>query len=126
MTGVQTCALPIYGQAAHDMFLMKPVDLDALLDAIADQLHIRWTGDAPLTPAPAPDEFDLPVLPEDALPILADIERKAIIGHVRGIESSIRALEEAVPDARPLVARMLAHLDRFDLKGLIKIIRAVK
>lgn len=114
------------GQAAHDMFLMKPVDLDALLDAIADQLHIRWTGDAPLPPAPAPDEFDLPILPEDALPILADIEQKAIIGHVRGIESSIRALEEAVPDAQPLAARMLAHLDRFDLKGLIKIIRAVK
>ena len=68
----------------------------------------------------------MPDLPEDALPILADIEQKAIIGHVRGIESSIRALEQAVPQAQPLAARMLAHLDRFDLKGLIKIIRAVK
>ncbi|OHC95762.1 MAG: hybrid sensor histidine kinase/response regulator [Sphingomonadales bacterium RIFCSPLOWO2_12_FULL_63_15] len=114
------------GRAAHDMFLMKPVDLDALLDAIADQLHIRWTGDAPPPETPAPDDFLLPDLPEDALPILADIEQKAIIGHVRGIESSIRALEQAVPQAQPLAARMLAHLDRFDLKGLIKIIRAVK
>lgn len=114
------------GRAAHDMFLMKPVDLDALLDAIADQLRIRWTGDAlPLPPSMIEDEA-MPPLPEEAAPILADIEQKAIIGHVRGIESSIRALEETVPDAAPLTRRLLVHLDRFDLKGLIRTIRAAR
>jgi signal transduction histidine kinase/DNA-binding NarL/FixJ family response regulator/purine-cytosine permease-like protein len=114
------------GRAAHDMFLMKPVDLDALLDAIADQLRIRWTGDMPAQSAPAHEDDDFQPLPEAALPLLADIEQKATIGHVRGVEASIRALEEAAPDARQLVARLLAHLDRFDLKGLIKTIRAAR
>ncbi|OAN54351.1 hybrid sensor histidine kinase/response regulator [Sphingobium sp. TCM1] len=112
------------GQAAHDMFLMKPVDLDALLDAIADQLHIRWTGDAP--PLPTEADAAMPPLPEEAAPILADIEQKAIIGHVRGIEASIRALEETVPDAQPLTRTLLLHLDRFDLKALIRTIRAAQ
>lgn len=114
------------GRAAHDMFLMKPVDLDALLDAIADQLHIRWTGDMQSMPPPVDEDGPMPALPEEAAPILADIEQKAIIGHVRGIEASIRALEEMAPDAKPLVARLLAHLDRFDLKGLIRTIRAAR
>ncbi|WP_298398028.1 ATP-binding protein [Sphingobium sp.] len=114
------------GRAAHDMFLMKPVDLDALLDAIADQLHIRWTGDAPPTPPVTSEDDVLTPLPEEAVPILADIEQKAIIGHVRGIEASIRALEQAVPTAQPLARRLLAHLDRFDLKGLIRTIRAAR
>ena len=114
------------GRAAHDMFLMKPVDLDALLDAIADQLRIRWTGDIPAPPAIMAEDDAVPPLPDLAAPILADIEQKAIIGHVRGIEASIRALEAQVPDAAPLTRRLLAHLDRFDLKGLIKSIRAVR
>jgi len=114
------------GRAAHDMFLMKPVDLDALLDAIADQLRIRWTGDALPAPPPSIEDEALPPLPQEAASILADIEQKAIIGHVRGIEASIRALEEAVPDAALLTRRLLAHLDRFDLKGLIRTIRAAR
>ncbi|MBH1999868.1 MAG: response regulator [Sphingomonadaceae bacterium] len=113
------------GHAAHDMFLMKPVDLDALLDVIADQLHIHWTGDTPAIAVYPDEDMALPNLPDEAGPILADIEQKAIIGHVRGIESSISALKN-IDGAQPLVARLLVYLDRFDLKGLIRIIRAAR
>lgn len=114
------------GRAAHDLFLMKPVDLDALLDSIADLLRIRWTGDSQSTLPISQENDAVPPLPDAAAPILADIEQKAIIGHVRGIEASIRELETQVPNAAPLARRLLAHLDRFDLKGLIKSIRAVR
>ena len=115
------------GYAAHDRFLMKPVDLDALLEVFADQLDIRWTGE-PAEPESAEPDTALPrvALPAGALPILAEIEQKAVIGHVRGIEASIRSLEEAVPAAAPLAAALLGYLDRFDLKGLIAAARAAR
>ncbi len=113
------------GRAAHDQFLLKPIQLDALLDAIADHLDIRWTGEGASQEKVA-DEAPSLSLPEEATPFLADIERKAVIGHVRGIEASVRALESAVPAAGPLATRLLAYLDRFDLKGLINAIRAAR
>lgn len=112
------------GQAPHDRFLMKPVDLDALLDVLADQLQIRWASDTPDPPVPAMlAGAPLPQLPPETQPILAEIERKAVIGHVRGIEASIRLLESTVPEAAPLAAILHAYLDRFDLKGLINAVR---
>lgn len=113
------------GYASHDRFLMKPVDLDALLDVLAEQLDIRWTANASESPAKPPASGAPPlVLPAAARSILADIEQNALIGHVRGIEASIRSLEETVPEAAPLAAALLSYLDRFDLKGLIGTIRA--
>jgi hypothetical protein len=113
------------GHASHDRFLMKPVDLDALLDLLADQLDICWSGGTVEPPASPPGlDVPLPQLPAAAGPILADIEQKAVIGHVSGIEASIRQLESDVPEAKRLVAVLHAYLDRFDLKGLIAAIRA--
>ncbi|MEZ0496929.1 ATP-binding protein [Sphingomonas sp. IW22] len=114
------------GYASHDRFLMKPVDLDALLDTLADQLDIRWTGEPAAPREPAAQTAPRIKLPAAALPILADIEQKAVIGHVRGIEASVRALETAAPVAAPLARTLLTYLDRFDLKGLIAAIRAAR
>lgn len=113
------------GDAHHDMFLKKPVELDAILDVIAEQLSIRWVGRSRETDnrAPVPE---MPVLGPDALPYLADIEQKAIIGHVRGIETGIRELEHAVPDAKPLTELLLKQLDNFDIQMLLKTVRSAQ
>ncbi|WP_342803825.1 hybrid sensor histidine kinase/response regulator [Novosphingobium album (ex Liu et al. 2023)] len=112
------------GHANHDMFLKKPVELDAMLDVVAEQLSIRWVGENPEAAMPQRDQAELPPLPASAAPFLAEIEQKAIIGHVRGMEAGIRALEDAVPEAAPLVARLLDQLDRFDIQMLLKTVRA--
>jgi signal transduction histidine kinase/CheY-like chemotaxis protein len=113
------------GYASHDRFIMKPVDLDAVLDVLVDQLDIRWIADVANSVVPSPPAAPaVPVLPDAARAILTEIEQKALIGHVRGVEASIRTLEETAPDAAPLAAILLAYLDRFDLKGLIAAIKA--
>jgi CheY-like chemotaxis protein len=112
------------GQASHDMFLKKPVELDAMLDVVAEQLSIHWIGEkteASRTPIPG-----LAPLPPAAAALITEIEQKAVIGHVRGIEAAIRALETALPEAAPLAAQLLEHLDRFDLQLLLKTVRAHK
>ncbi|RVT40740.1 ATP-binding protein [Sphingobium algorifonticola] len=113
------------GAAAHDMFLMKPVELTALLDTVAMQLDLRWIGDAQSPPETAVDAYSatLPDLPPAAMPYLARIAHHVRIGHVRGIEGEIRALEAAVPEAHRLASHLLACLDRFDLNGLAAAIR---
>jgi CheY-like chemotaxis protein len=114
------------GISSHDMFLMKPVSLDALLDVVADQLQLHWDGteDERATHAAMAQPYAFAILPETAAPYLAEIEQKALIGHVRGMESKIRELQSVVPEAEPLAAHLLACLDRFDLKGLTAAIKA--
>ncbi|WP_246027421.1 ATP-binding response regulator [Novosphingobium umbonatum] len=110
------------GFVAHDQFLIKPVDLDALIDVVGNQLELQWQGataeeEAPVSP-------NTTRLPAAALPFLSDIENDVRIGHVRGIERSIRALEQAVPETKPLATSLLGCLDRFDLSGLATQVRA--
>jgi signal transduction histidine kinase/ActR/RegA family two-component response regulator len=112
------------GQAKHDMFLKKPVELDAMLDMVAEQLSIRWISEpSDVLPRPlAPTEA--PRLGPEAEPFLAEIESKALIGHVRGIEAGIRALEAAFPTFDDLIAQLLDQLDRFALQDLLRTIRS--
>jgi len=113
------------GFIAHDQFLIKPVDLDALIDVVGGLLGLHWHG-AVEQPAPEVVEQAQDALPEAAYPFLADIENDIRIGHVRGVERSIRALEQAVPQAAPLIPRLLGYLDRFDLNGLSAAIREAR
>jgi len=113
------------GFIAHDQFLIKPVHLDTLVDAVGSLLGLHWKGNVGQA-APTPVEQAQDTLPPTALTFLADIENDLRIGHVRGIERSIRALEQAVPQAAPLIARLLGYLDRFDLTGLSTAIREAR
>lgn len=106
------------GQVAdHDAFLLKPVELGSLLDAIGRQLDLSWNY-----PQPAAEEVDA----EAASTSVSEIAREHAerlktlvrIGHVRALEGEIRALEQADPAAGPLVAKLYACLDRFDLAAM--------
>lgn len=114
------------GKGLHDWFLKKPVELDALLDTIATQLNIRWKDEDRSTDLPPPTATAEVKLDAAALSLLREIENKAVIGHVRGIEAGIRQLEEAFPDAAPLVQQLLDHLDNFDIQALLKTVRSYR
>lgn len=47
-----------------------------------------------------------------------------MIGHVRGIETGIRELEKAIPEASSLVSQLLDQLDSFDIQALLKTVRS--
>lgn len=109
---------PDTGARDHDLFLVKPIEFGALVDAIGARLKLEWIyeGDAPAEVGGSPA---LP-LSEAAREHVEKLRELLRIGHVRGMEAEIRKLEAAQPDARELVEALYNCLDRFDLSGLAK------
>jgi len=109
----------------HDAFLTKPVDLDALLDAVARQLDLDWILADPNSDAPEQREPIVPPrprrgLPAAAMPYVEDIRRFMKLGHVRAIESVLNSLEADVPDSSALVIELRRMLHGFDLRALAR------
>jgi CheY-like chemotaxis protein len=102
--------------AGHDGFVPKPVQFDALLDAIATQLGLSWqfqsvgsTADAGL-PLPG---LAAPAHRIDRLRYLGQI------GHVRGIEVELDALATEFPASAPLVEQLRCHVRSLDLNAYL-------
>ncbi len=115
------------GNAANNMFLLKPFEFNMLLDVISAQLHLQWTGpDAPDAAQPeARAARQHPQrLPPQARPYFAEIERLVRIGHIRGIEAQIEAIATSHPEAIQVVEEMRICLDSFDLNALAAISKA--
>jgi signal transduction histidine kinase/ActR/RegA family two-component response regulator len=100
------------GRAAHDGFVLKPFDLDVLLDAIAAQLDLRWADPVAAAVAPVP-----PIDLAGAAPHLAELRRLGQAGHVRGLEMQLQKLADDVPASLPLVVELRDQLRRYDLKS---------
>jgi signal transduction histidine kinase/CheY-like chemotaxis protein len=108
------------GGAAHDGFVTKPVELEALLDTIAGQLGLDWLPDAG-----APADCAIPAA--DLAPAaarIAELHRLGQAGHIRGIETALDALAEELPAARPLVEQLRARVRGFDLAGFLRLLDA--
>lgn len=110
------------GQAAdHDAFLLKPVELGTLLDAIGRQLDLTWTypksAAAPAVNG-ATSAANASGLSEIAREHAERLKTLVRIGHVRALEGEIRSLEQADPATGPLVAKLYVCLDRFDLAAM--------
>jgi CheY-like chemotaxis protein/anti-sigma regulatory factor (Ser/Thr protein kinase) len=117
--------LPGSEEALHDGFLMKPVDLELLLEALQSQLHLGWTygGDVPV------GEGRVEVAQELLGRIgrhLEDLWQLGQIGHVRGIQARLREFESAEPSASSLARSLRGMVDRFDMKGYMTAIRELR
>ncbi len=104
------------GAAAHDGFVLKPVALDLLLDAIAAQLGLAWhaAGD----PAPAAPALDL----AGAEAAVAELRRLGQLGDIRRIEARLAAFARDVPASGPLIERLREPVRAFDLKAFLKLL----
>ncbi len=115
--------------AAHDRFLVKPVDIDTLVDTVGDLLDLTWTfaaGTVEVEVAVNAPVDDPPAdLPADAHIHIERLRERVQIGHVRGIEAEIRALEATVGGNHALVVKLYGCLDRFDLSGLARLLEKV-
>jgi len=111
--------------AAHDRFLVKPVDIDTLAETIGDLLGLTWTFASAAAPEATPvdagavQQFDLP---DAAMVHLDRLRERVRIGHVRGIEAEIRAIEAIAGKDCALVPKLYDCLDRFDLSGLARML----
>jgi signal transduction histidine kinase/DNA-binding NarL/FixJ family response regulator len=107
------------GQAAdHDAFLLKPVELGGLIDAIGRQLGLAWVY--PQVASAVNRPADAAAISDAAREHAERLKSLVRIGHVRALEGEIRALEQADSAAAPLVAKLYACLDRFDLAAMGK------
>jgi signal transduction histidine kinase/CheY-like chemotaxis protein len=114
------------GRGLHDAFLTKPVDLDALLDAVARQLGLDWIlaeepgqGGPPAVPQPVAPSTGLPA---SAMTYVDDIQRYIKLGHVRAIESVLNTLDAEVPESAALVTELRRLLHAFDLRALARVL----
>jgi signal transduction histidine kinase/DNA-binding NarL/FixJ family response regulator len=108
----------------HDLFLVKPIEISALVNALGEQMELSWVYETSSEAGPEGSDASAvqPAfsLPEAARGPVERLRERLKIGHVRGIEAEILALEAAAPDAGPLVARLYASLDRFDLAAMAR------
>lgn len=112
---------PDFETPAHDRFLVKPVEFETLADTIGELLGLVWEWDEPEA-EPAPARLSQPVFNEDALPHVTRLQEYLRIGYARGIESEIKALEQADPGSDALVRRLYDCLDRYDLAAMARLL----
>ena len=110
----------VAGPPAHDLFLVKPIEIGALVDALGEQLGLAWVYEVPEETSSAETHEPAFSLPDAARGPVERLRGMLKIGHVRGVEAEIRALEAAAPDARALIDALYASLDRFDLAAMTR------
>ena len=107
----------VVGTGDHDGFVLKPVDQQLLFGMLGRQLGLIWIYEGSV-----PDVAPAAALPDAARAHLTELARLARTGHVRGLSAALVALAEAVPAAGPLVVRLTAALDAFDLAAFQKLL----
>jgi signal transduction histidine kinase/CheY-like chemotaxis protein len=105
----------------HDLFLVKPIEFNALLEALGGLLSLSWKWDgldrdAPVQPKPALSSR----LSEEAMRHVERLRDLLRIGHIRAVEAEIAALDDAAPEAGELIAQLYDCLDRFDLSAMAR------
>lgn len=115
---------PETDEPVHDLFLMKPVRLSRLTEAIGGLLGLTWKvdlpADLPEPPPSGPGQTDS----ERGRHHIERLRELLHTGHVRAIEREISQLAEAAPDRAALVADLQAGLHRFDLAAMLRRLEA--
>jgi len=111
------------GLHVHDAFVIKPIDLDALLEAMRGTLHLIWTRETakPIVMSDAPA-----MLPDQSRHHIDDLYQLGRIGHVRGIQSKLRAMEQEDPINKPFTAHLQTLVSNFDLKRYMSILEGMR
>jgi CheY-like chemotaxis protein/anti-sigma regulatory factor (Ser/Thr protein kinase) len=111
--------------AAHDAFLIKPLEMQRLLECIATQLELAWIYEPGAPAAPRGEPAGHEVLPAHALHHVDDLYQLGLIGHVRGIQAKLREIEQD-PATRPFASRMRALVAKFDLERYMHVLEGMR
>jgi CheY-like chemotaxis protein len=111
--------------AVHDAFVMKPVQLQQLLEQTGVLLNLKWIYQP--ESAQARQGTQVPTgLSGRSRHHLDDLYRLGRIGHVRGIEAKLRELEleDSANDA--FAAQLRSLLTNFDMKRYMSVLEAMR
>jgi signal transduction histidine kinase/CheY-like chemotaxis protein len=113
---VSASALEAHGaplaQPYHDGYLMKPIDIPRLLEAIRQLLKLEWKYDS--------DEITVPRwrVETGSRPAVKHVEeliRLGQIGYIKGIQVKLDEIGSAHPEHADFAGQMRSLVDRFDL-----------
>ncbi|MGJ5035793.1 hybrid sensor histidine kinase/response regulator [Bradyrhizobium sp. HKCCYLRH3059] len=100
-------------QPFHDSYLMKPIDIPRLLEAIRQLLKLEWSYQTDIPVAPPrwrPDTGSRP-----PLNYVEELMSLGQIGYIRAIQLKLDEIRKAHPEHADFVAHMRTLVDRFDL-----------
>lgn len=100
---------------AHDAFVMKPIDVQVLLDTIARVLRLEWIHERP-PDAPSVPGASFASAQSLSAEHIAELYRLGRIGHVRGIQAKLNEIEREHPAKAAFAAHLRQMIDRFELK----------
>jgi CheY-like chemotaxis protein len=104
----------------HDGFLVKPVDLQSLLECLGTVLRLQWLHEG--VAEPLAEAATRGGIPQQARRHLDELYQLGRIGHVRGIQAKLRELEQEHADNQPFVSQLRALLGNFELKRYMTVI----
>ncbi len=107
----------------HEAFVMKPVNVQVLLDTIASVLQLKWKHDSVA-----------PLLPEDtssephafSSQQLEDLYQLGKIGHVRGIQAKLDEIEHEHPANARFAGELRELIGKFEFKRFMSALRNVR
>ena len=115
------------GGPLHDAFLIKPIDIDLLIECVGSLLRLEWIYDTPaLEPAAEPAGNPLDQPPQQCLHHIGALYELGRIGHVRGIEAKLREMEAEHPANGPFAAQLRGYISNFDLKRYMTTLEAMQ
>lgn len=107
----------------HDAFVMKPVNVQVLLDAIAGVLHLNWKRE-PISP---PQREEKTALQHSfSSHHLADLYQLGRIGHVRGIQAKLEEIARENPDNAAFAAHLQELIGKFEFKRYMSALQDVQ
>jgi CheY-like chemotaxis protein len=107
----------------HDAFLVKPIDMQRLIECLGAQLNLQWTHAGPgVLSDGEPHDGEGATPPRHHVD---DLYQLGLIGHVRGIQAKLREME-ADPATRPFAARMRGLVASFDLKRYMNVLEGMR
>jgi signal transduction histidine kinase/CheY-like chemotaxis protein len=107
--------------SAHDGFLVKPIDMQRMLECLGTQLDVQWIHAAP-APAAAVSDAELP---PHSRHHVDDLYQLGLIGHVRGIQAKLLEMESD-PTNHAFAHRMRTLVANFDLKRYMNVLEGMR
>jgi hypothetical protein len=109
-------------QPFHDSYLMKPIDIPRLLEAIRQLLKIEWTyQSAPVAVA----HWRADTGSRPPFKYVQELMGLGQIGYVRAIQLKLDEIDSEHPEHADFVAQMRALIDRFDLDQYMETLKTL-
>jgi signal transduction histidine kinase/CheY-like chemotaxis protein len=113
------------GESPHDAFVIKPVDLQQLLETVRVQLRLEWRHETAAEPLPV-TPLAVPGIAPRSRRHLEDLYQLGLIGHVRGIQAKLSEVEAEDGSNLPLVGHLRSMVTRFEMKRYMETIEVLR